>query len=229
MSRAPTGPRVMLVAAVRGLVSEGERVRAAIAAQSPAVVVLDVGIEGLAGLTRWVDGKVEGGSVVVGEEGLEYDAADVLTESEVAYGVALERFGTVRLPPPDLVAAVRAATERAVPLVPGDLSEEEYETVFTKEVGALALLRYSRRVKKLARRPPAAETARALAIAWDARLIAIPGYARVERAREQRIAERAASAADEHGAALVVVDVARAEGVRAALAASAPQLPVSSE
>jgi len=197
--------RVVVLGTVQGLVAERERVRAAFEREAPRSVALGVSPESVAALLRWA--PVEG-----------EDPFDLLPDAELAYSLRLQAFGEVALPPPDLVEAARLAKEAGVPVHGADLPEERYEDLFTSEVGAWSLLRYGRVQRRLAKRPPEAPDARAFALAWDARIRKLGALDRVERAREAHMAGVARALAQDGGPVLLVVDVAREAGVRAALA-----------
>lgn len=195
--------RLVLLGAAHGLVSEADAVAAALDSTSPEIVLLALSVESLTALER--------------HDGADVDESE-LPDAEQAYANALSRFGPVGVPPPDLVAALAWARAHDVPVEPVDLSEEEYETAFTANVSGWGLLRYSRRVRRLSKRPPAAATPEALARAWDADLRRVKGIAAVERVREEAIAERALERSAGRSAALVV-DVARLDGVASRLRA----------
>jgi len=119
---------------------------------------------------------------------------------------------------------VRIAKATGVPLYGVDMSQEAYEEAFTEEVGVLALLRYGRIQRKLARKPPPAATPREFSLAWDASVRRVKGVARVEARRERAIAEGARALNERtEGVVLLVVDAPREAGVRAALQAPASQ------
>lgn len=205
--RAPHG-EVRVVATVQGLVAEADRVREAFRACAPKAVALGVSPEAAAALLRY-------------EIDHENDPFEDLPEHDYAYSIRLREYGDVALPPPDLQEAVHLAREAGVSVYGVDLPDETYEEMFTKEVSALALLRYGRIQRRLVKRPPKADDARGFTLAWDAAIRKVRGLDRLERAREERIAEQALALNGKvQGAVLLVVDLPRASGVLACLRAS---------
>jgi hypothetical protein len=195
------GGDVVVLSTVQGLVSEAARVEAAFREVEPSVVALGISPESAGALLRYQPRPDE-------------DPFEDLPDAEVAYSVALAKFGPVDLPPPDLVAAARLARERGIPVYGVDLTEEAYVTAFSKEVSGWSLLRWGRRQRRLARRPPAASDARAFSLAWDAQVRRVAGIARVEEQREAAIAAGARALAKQAGGrVLLVVDAPREAGV----------------
>lgn len=193
-----------IVGTIRGLASEASRVEAAFGAIRPDAVALGVGPEDLEGLARF-------------SEGAEYEHEYSL--SDEIYSHFLEQFGEVSLPPRDLVAAVRLAREHGLEVVPIDMPEHAYVDLFTDSVGALQLLRYQRRLRRLAAKPLAGRTAMEWHLAWDEEVTRLRGFARVERVREDRMAERL-QAFPHGGTVLVLLEAARVEGVMRRLEAA---------
>lgn len=187
-----------IVGTVRGLVSEAARVEAAFDRVEPAAVALGVGPEDLEGLAKY-------------QEGASYEHD--YSEADEVYAHYLRQFGEVELPPRDLVAAVRLARDRGVEVVPIDLPEVQYVEAFTREISGWQLLRYNRRVRKLARKPPQAEDAMGFHLGWDREVTRLEGFARLEREREERMAARLLGAPLPPGRVLVLVEAARVEGL----------------
>ena len=187
---------------VRGLASEEERVAAAFDRLEPAGVALGVAPEDLEGLR-----SVDGGAAYEHE----------FSEADDIYAHYLQQFGPVALPPRDLVAAVRIARERGVPVATLDLPEVQYVETFTGAVSGWQLLLYNRRVRKLARKPPVAEDALAFHLWWDAQIRRLGGFDRLERAREAHMAAELGRLALPAGRVLVLVEAARVAGMVAAL------------
>lgn len=204
------GGTVHLLGTVHGLVAEAARVREAFSQVQPAAVALGVSPEAASALMRY-------------QKSAEHDPFEDLPDAEVAYSLRLAAFGEVDLPSPDLVEAIALARAAGVPAHGVDLTEEAYVETYTSEVGAWSLLRYGRIQRALARRPPKAADPRAFSLAWDAAIRRIKGIARVEAAREERIASGACSlAAGVGGPVLLVVDAPREEGVARALRPRVP-------
>lgn len=196
---------VHLVGSVHGLVSEGERVLRLLDEIRPAVLALGVSQEGAESLAKF--------------EGEEDPALfEDLPTHEAVYSVSLERFGAVRLPPPDLLGAVRAARDQGVQLRGVDLTEEAYVDAFTKRVNTFGFLKLGRIQKRLSKKPPKATDPYAFALEWDRRMRAMKGLAKVEALREETIARNTRNLLDEGaGPIFLLVDYARYEGVRARL------------
>lgn len=198
---------VHVLGTVRGLASEAARVEAAMVRLEPQAIALGVGPEDLDGLR-----KLQGGA----EYEHEYSEADEV------YAHYLGQFGPVQLPPPDLVAAVRVADARGIPVLALDLPEVAYVEAFTQEISGFQLLRYNRRIHKLARKPPAAEDPMAFHLWWDQQVGKLEGFARLERRREQHMAAQLLAAKAPPGRVLVLVEAARADGFVRALEAPPP-------
>lgn len=198
-----------LLGTVRGLVSEAARVEAAFDRLQPDALALGLGPEDLDGLEKL-------------EAGTEYEHE--YSESDEVYAHYLQQFGPVELPPKDLVVALRLARARGIPVVAVDLPEVAYVDAFTKAVSGWQLLRYNRRVRKLARRPPAAEDALGFHLWWDAQVGRLPGFAALERTREAHMAARLREEPSLRGKVLVVVEAARVEGIARALEPAAASI-----
>lgn len=201
------GGEVVLLSTVQGLVAERETVRRAFALVSPAAVALGVSPEAAASLLRF-------------ERTPDMDDPfEDLPDHDYVYSLKLREYGDVDLPPPDLLEAARIAKAAGVPVHGVDMPDEQYEDHFTKEVNVWGFLRYGRIQRRLARRPPKANDPVAFSLAWDAAIRKVKGIARLEAMREARIAQGArALARQEKGPVLLLVEVARAPGVRNALA-----------
>lgn len=196
---------VVLLSTVQGLASEADVVARVLDAERPKALAIGVSAEALASMLRY-------------EPDPEADPLDDLPDHDLVYSLKLGEFGDVKLPPPDLDAALDWAQAAGVPYYGVDLPEEAYESAFTREVSVWGFLRYGRIQRRLARKPPRAPDARAFSLAWDARIRKVKGIARVESLREEAIAGGAARLATELAAKVVLlVDVPREAGVGAHL------------
>lgn len=200
------GPsKVGFLAAVRGLVAEGERVRAAIEEVRPEAVALTVGREDLDGLLAYDGGEVEPANW-----------------EEELYVAGLKEWGEVRKPPPCFIEAVRAAKESGLLVRALDFNDEDYTEAYVTHVGTADLFFHTRLEKKAKTHRFLATTAEDFVVEFD-RFVNDPGgYVKLEEARERHIAKRIAKLAGKHRSLLAVVDYERAAGVRAGLDALPP-------
>ncbi|HYM39031.1 MAG TPA: hypothetical protein VEY12_02650 [Thermoplasmata archaeon] len=189
-----------LFPAVRGLPSDGEAVREAIAALEPDVVALSVSPEELDSLRAYPGGNLE----------------PETTEDE-AYVAGLSAWEEPVMPPPCFTQAARIAEARHIPLEALDLSEEAYTEAYTKSVSTVELLLQGRLENRLLKKRFRVATPREFAIAWDAEINRTAGFARLQKERERFIASRIREVAGGRGRVLAVVEVERVKGVLAAL------------
>ena len=103
------GSRVHVLGVVKGLVSEEEKVKSAIANVSPDVIGLSISKEQLAALRSR-------------ESWGEYE----LSPLESAYKTLMQEFGEVRLPSPAFVKALELGDSLKVPVIPIDMNDLEY-------------------------------------------------------------------------------------------------------
>ena len=188
--------RIAILSAIRGLVSEGERVRAAIHEVQPEAVGLSVGREDLEGLIAY--------------EGGDHEPANW---EEELYVAGLRQWGDVRKPPPCFVEALAAAAERGTAVHPLDLDEEQYSTLYVSVVSTVDILLSNARQGRLQRWTSKAGTPEAFVREWDARVNGSEGYRRLQAEREAFIARRIRQLASRYGALLALVEVERADGV----------------
>ncbi len=192
--------RLFFLPAIRGLASEGERVRRAIEEVQPEAVGLTVGREDLAALESY--------------DGNEHPPANW---EEELYVAGLSAWGEVRKPPPCFVEAVRLAKERGLVLRALDFNDEDYTEKYVELVTAWDLLGHTRLHKQAAKHRWEATTPEEFVLEFD-RFVSDPeGYVALERARERHIAHRLAKLARKHATLLAVIEYERAAGVEEAL------------
>lgn len=204
------GTPVHLLGTIQGLVAEADLVRNAFARAAPRVLALGVGPEDVRTLRSL-------GAREAGED--EFDTSAY--EDQLL--ARLRAFGPVRLPPPDLAEAVRAADERSVPVEALDLDDGAYSDLYTKEVGLFQLWRNNRRIRGAGSLDLPKQSPEAFILAWDREFTKAKGYRHIEEAREETMARRLAEVARVSGATLAVVPLARLEGIRKRLTVVAAQ------
>lgn len=193
-----------ILGTITGLVSEADRVAQLFQDLAPDCVAVGIPENELAGLRAYI---------TAGPDAPEPDDEDV----EEGYSLALSRFGDVGVPPPDLMEAVRLALTAGVETFALDLDDDTYADAFTEEVSGIQLVRYSLKMRRLARRPPKAATAGEFALKWDSDVRKLKGFARLEKRRERKMADSLKAIPVGHTRILAVIELPRLEGVTTAL------------
>jgi hypothetical protein len=115
------------------------------------------------------------------------------------------------------VLAHALAGELDIPVETIDINDEEYAEALTELVSLVSLMRHGRRVKRLSKRKPQAETAEDFVVAWDGYLNAVPGFRKLETLREEGMARRLHALCAAHRRILAILPLERYEGTVAAL------------
>jgi pheromone shutdown protein TraB len=189
-----------ILGTVTGLVSEAHRVAAVFQDLAPDCLAVGIPANELTGLRTFM---------VDGPDAQEPEEEDV----EEGYSVALSRFGDVGVPPPDLMEAVRLAVDGGLDVFPLDLDDETYADAFTQEVSGIQLIRYSLKLRRLARKPPKATSAGEFALKWDGDVRRLKGFARLELRRERKMAESLRAIPADYTRILAVIELPRLAGV----------------
>lgn len=176
-ARGATPAPLLLVGAVRGLEAEVPRVLRALSEFGPERVALGLSPEEVKALREhFTDPRVE--------------PWVPLSTTEVAYAQGLCLFGSVRVPSPAFVAAIRWAEEAGVPLEGVEPPDDEYSQLFLEHVGYLDLVRRTLAERKLVKVPPESRTATSFALEWEERSQAGKGSRDLGKARSRHLAER---------------------------------------
>jgi hypothetical protein len=189
---------------IRGLVSEGEKVRQVLRSTKFDVVGLSISPEELDAIASNPDLKVPPSS----------------TEEEV-YMRELRRFGPVEKPPPCFVEAVQLASSLDLKCHALDMGEEEFTELYCNEISGLELIRHSLRLKRLSKMTFRSKTPGDLVLEIDAFLNRYTGHRRVEEAREAYISSSIESLCSKGLDVLALVERERFNGVLSRLEESA--------
>jgi hypothetical protein len=205
-ARIPGGGNLLLLAPVRGLVSEAPAVVAALERHAADAVGLGISPEELRGFVEYfVHSRA--------------DPVVPLTSAERSEVRGLVRFGEVAVPNPSFLAILRWAGARAVPTEGLDPSEDETATLFADNIGYLELVRRTVRERNVARNPPAPNTPDEFALSWDHHVARGRGSRRFAEARDLYLVRSARRLAGLHARVAVVVDRERFDNVQALFAA----------
>ena len=200
------GSTILFLPVVKGLVSEGDAVEKAINEENPDAVVISVSKEELAALEHKDDYD-------------KYEPSDI----EEIYGVLLESFGEVKIPPPCYVKALDAGTAKNITLIPMDMNEDLYTETYCYEIGGLDLIRESMFVSRAHRKRFDLSSAGAFALDWDKKVNKPSGFRNLNRKREEHMADVLRKLAGKYPKILVVVEYERSDNVAKLLGAEPVQ------
>lgn len=192
------GSKAIIIATVKGLVSEADVIRESINRILPDAIGVHIGKEEMKGLESVVDGKVKN---------------TYLTSYERVYALKLSRFGEVQVPPPTLVESMKMAREMDIPIFPLDLSDEKYTDLYTKYISGVAMIRNSLRLKRINRRKFKSASPEDFAREWDRVSNRFRGFRLLEKHRERYQAKRIIKLCRKHERLFCVVELERSEGI----------------
>jgi hypothetical protein len=190
------GSTIHVLGVVKGLVAESKKVEEAFSTLGPEAVGLSVSKEELAALKVKED----------------YSKYEMSTLEEV-YSVYVESFGPVALPTPAYVRAMELCEERAIPILPLDMNDEEYTEAYCERIGAMEIARESFFTRSIARKKFDISSPEAFALDWDRRINKAKGFRELERERERHMALSLTKMASRYRSILALVELERADGV----------------
>ena len=190
------GSTILFLPVVKGLVSEGDAVEKAITEENPDAIAVSISKEELAALGHKDDYD-------------KYEPSDI----EEIYGVLLETFGEVKIPPPCYVKALDVGTEKSITMVPIDMNEELYTETYCFEVGGLDIIRESMFVRRAHKKKFDLSSAGAFAVDWDRKINKPGGFRKLNHKREAHMADVLRNLAGKYKKVLAVVEYERSKGV----------------
>ena len=185
------GSLVRVLPVIKGLVSEGEKVRAAILELRPSAVAMSISMEELEGLRTYQGEEIE------------------LSELEEAYRAGLEEFGDVQLPPPCYLETVNLCTELIIPLIPIDMNEELFSDRYCDLIGGMELVRESFFTHRLAKKKFNLENAEAFVLDYERKVNGGRGIRSLNAEREAHMVGALKDLASHHHDVLCVVEFER--------------------
>ncbi len=194
------GSTIQFLPVVKGLVSEGDSVEKAINEENPDAVAISISKEELVALGNKDDYD-------------KYEPSDI----EEIYGVLLETFGDVKIPPPCYVKARDVGTSKNITLVPIDMNEELYTETYCYEIGGLDLIRESMFVKRAHRKRFDFASVGAFVVDWDKKINKPGGFRKLNQKREQHMAEALRNLTGKYHNILAVIEYERSASVEGLL------------
>lgn len=201
---ADTSKRLMIVGAVRGLVSEGERVEELIQKEMPDVIGLAISKEGLTAMREHLERN-------------ETNDAPLENMEEEVYVAGLEAFGEVRKPPPCFSRAVTIAKKNNILIETLDMDDEQYTNAFCRNISTLEMMSLGRCGRRMARHAFTAATPEDFVMEFDSIANRSKGFKRLEKEREEHMALKISELAGKYEDVLAIVELERSTGISNAL------------
>jgi hypothetical protein len=189
---------IVVVPVVRGLVSEGGKVRSSIEAHAPDVLAMSISPEELTALK--------------GHDGKDAEPMSGSVEENV-YEDRLSQFGDVARPPRCFTVALELAREKGLEVKGVDLSEADFTRAYVHLVTGWDFIRRTFGRGRFARTRFDMSSPEAFVLDWDRRLRRAKGYDALEKRREAEIAKGLRGLAERKGKILAFIEVERADGV----------------
>jgi pheromone shutdown protein TraB len=186
------GSRIFVLPVIKGLVSEGEKVRNAISEIKPQAVGISISKEELEGLRSYQGEEIE------------------LSDQEEAYKAGLLEFGEVQLPPPCYMEAVKVTDELGIPLIPIDMNEELFSERYCELIGGLELMKESFLSHRVARKRFIMDSAEEFVLDYDRKVNGGRGISILNREREVHMTEVVLDLSPQYKKVLVVIELERA-------------------
>ncbi len=162
--------KLHLLPVIHGLAGEDAKVRDAFEKVKPDCIAIGVAPE-----------DIEIMSEIEGNEEFE------ISLQHQYYLMHLSKYGKVSIPPSDIKTACEIAHNHNIPLETIDINDEEYAELITKNVSIFALLKHSRKIKKMAKKKFKAKTAEEFVYEWDNEINTIKSFKKIEEEREEKM------------------------------------------
>ena len=192
--------QIILIGAVRGLISEGEKVKNAFEQFKPDIICISTSKESIQAMANHITTKK--------------DVPEPAKQEEDMYIQGLETFGEVVRPPPCYSEAWKLASKNNIPIKGVDMDDEHFTAAFCKYVSTIDMVRQGRCEKKWARHAFISQTPEDFVVEWDGVVNWLPGYMALERAREEWIAKGICILAKKYENILVIVELERLAGIQ---------------
>jgi hypothetical protein len=201
---------VLLLAPVRGLVSEVEPTLRELGSYAPEAVGVGLSQDEMDSLVQYFVTS-------------EAEPLVPLTSNETSEVRGLSRFGEVRVPNPSFVELLRWAQTQRVPVEALDPSDDRTASLFTQHIGYVELVRRTVKERAISRKPPTPSTPDEYALEWDREVAGGRGSRGFAQARDRHLVRGAQRLGAGRSRVAVVVDRERFDLVRDLLRGSVPE------
>ena len=186
----PTNRESMGFAGIKGLVSQGERVKEFLESVNPDILMISISPEEVTGLREFLKDPFEMN----------------LSDYEIIYGLLLSRFGEVMTPPPIYIEAMKYAETREIQIIGIDMDEENFQKTYSKEVGSMSLVRHSLRKKKLMKKGVSGDDPYSFVDQWAKEMTRLRSFEHVDDARVSNMLKELTENLNRNGTEAIVMD-----------------------
>ena len=186
-----------IIPIIKGLVSETEKVKDAISKKDYETAGISWGIEEIEAVRRRNE--------ITGD--------NETNDLDVVYLYKLKTFGDVGMPDPAFTYAVDHFSEKDVSVIPLDMSDDEFAEAYCREVSTLDFLKENRIVSKAMKREFDTSSPEAFIMEWDSLINEVKGYRKMNRVKEEFIADQIKDVAKYRRNVLILVDYERFNGI----------------
>lgn len=186
-----------IVPIVKGLVQEKEKITEAMSSKTYDCAAIALGIEEVEALRKRKE--IQG----------EFEPSDL----DMVYSYLVKEFGPIDLPDPSFTFLVDECTAKNIPIVPLDMTEEDFSKVYCETVTTLEFLREKRIMKKAMKKNFDRSSPEAFAKQWDDLVNEIKGYRTMSVYRETYMAEQLKDLANYRKNVIAVIEYERIDGI----------------
>ncbi len=187
--------KISILPIIKGLISESEKVSAAIPGHE--CIAIALGVEDVEAFRDMDDQECE------------YDPSNL----DAVYAHHLKTFGEVTVPIPAFKTAVEVANASNIPIIPLDMCDEDFTKMYCECVGTMDFLKEKRILKKSMKMKFDSENPEIFVKQWDDLINQLKGHKAVSLRREEYMASQIQDLSNYKKDILVIVEAERVQGI----------------
>ena len=186
-----------LIPIIKGLVSEKDKVIQALDLKTYDATAVALGAEDITAISK--RDEIEG----------EFESSDL----DTVYSGLLTQFGNIDMPDPAFTTLIDICKDRDTPVIPLDMTDEEYTQLYCETVSTVEFLREKRLIKKALKNKFDTSSPESFVTEWDALVNHLSGYAKMSKYREEYMAGQIKDIANYRKNVLLLIEYERVNGV----------------
>ena len=139
----------------------------------------------------------------------EFESSDL----DTVYSGLLTQFGNIDMPDPAFTTLIDICKDRDIPVIPLDMTDEEYTQLYCETVSTVEFLREKRLIKKALKNKFDTSSPESFVTEWDALVNHLSGYAKMSKYREEYMAGQIKDIANYRKNVLLLIEYERVNGV----------------